>query len=166
MRFVLRAYIPYYTTGEDMYAAMTGNEDYYGRQREPWQVAVNFLGVKINEFPESRYGRILEQKLNNYGYQFKETEEAIRLLGKQREKKEITDDIYLDRVVPQLERQAEIVARAKEEYNKLKGEAGSIPIDDLDPSVSKAKGRKKKLQTGPIMPTIAVPNPAQNIPSP
>jgi hypothetical protein len=141
LRFVLRAYIP-------------------------WQVAVNFLGVKITEFPETRYGQLLEQRLNNYGYQFKETEEAIRLLGKQKSKGEITAQQYMDRVVPQLEAQADIVTRAKEEYNKLKGEAGSIPLMDFDPSVSKAKGRQKKLPSGPVMPTIAVPNPVQNIPSP
>jgi N12 class adenine-specific DNA methylase/predicted RNA methylase len=155
LRFMMRQYIPYYTTADDLFSHFKTGKDYYNREREPWQIIANFIGPKITRFPDTRYGELLEKKLNNYGYQFKEEEEAIRALGKLRSRKELSQEKYVERVTPHLEKQAAIVARARKEYEELKKKAGSTPLINFDPSISRAKGKKKKVDPNmPIMPII------------
>jgi hypothetical protein len=125
-RFLARAYVPYYNQGEDIAASLQGEEDYYGRTRLPWQTISSFLGVspKITEFPDSKYGAILETKMNSFGYKFQDQGRIISRLKKDLKEGTITQEKYNERVGPVLIRQAEIAEQAREEYERLKGPAG------------------------------------------
>lgn len=133
LRFLMRSYVPYGATGDDIVQSIGGNPDYYGRQRSVGNIMLNFLGgVKIVDFPETRYGVLLKQKMDGYGYRFAQEARVIHTLNKQLKEGQIKIGTYNDRIAPHIENQAVIVKDAQEEYFKLTGQRGGIDLSKQD----------------------------------
>jgi hypothetical protein len=108
--FLLRSYGgAYYALFDDLRSASQGEEDYYGREKTPGQVGLRFLGVKIEKFPDTKYGKIMQSKYKSYEYRLEDNTKVMNNIRQLYGMKKIDLDTYKKRMIPVIEERAEIV---------------------------------------------------------
>lgn len=115
--FLLRSYGgSWYALLDDFTAAAKGEEDYYGRTKTPAQVVSRFFGVKLEKFPDTKYGKIMESKAKAYQYQLEDNKKLYNTILKQYGLGQITKEVAEKRMIPVIEERADIINKMKEDF--------------------------------------------------
>ncbi len=115
--FLLRSYGgSAYALLDDLGAAAQGKEDYYGREKTPGQVVLRFLGVKVEKFPDTKYGKIMQSKLKSYNYQLEDNTKVYNKIRELYGLGEIDLETAQMRMVPVIEERAEIINKMKIDF--------------------------------------------------
>lgn len=113
MRYLIRSYAPYGQFGDDLFRAMSGEEDYYGRERSPLQVTLRFLGYNSQTFSDDRYNKTLVKSIMPDAVEFVQ---AGRFINEDREQfatGKISEKVYAERMIEHIDRAAYHLSRVK-----------------------------------------------------
>ncbi len=79
--YLLRGYLPFYRSGNDIYLTMKYGEDYYGRHRDITQVIINQF-IKVQDVTDSDYLNWATRAVKNVEFKMDDVDAQIRGAGR------------------------------------------------------------------------------------
>lgn len=146
INYIMRSQIPYYNTAHDMYLANTEGTDFYGRQKNGWQVLLGTV-LKTEDFGPVQYNEIIEKKIMSFGYKMSALEQEQKdidtLIKRNIEKKgkilktgSISKEMFQNYVLSQIEDRVERKTKLMEKQAETQKEFNEYleKVKDLLPN--------------------------------